>query len=180
MEFGAVEPVPDRVSQQPPEKWICIKGRIDLFEIKTTPFLKDTGDFLKTESPLLQVMDDSEIKHRIETCIPIGQVLGVGHKEDSLIGKRIWSSSESKGDHGRVNVYGVNTLGVKVFAYQPRAVTPSAADLQKVASTGHGSHLPEVPAFNSLNEPSHRAVHPYSFGPVDLHPVLEASFPSIL
>ena len=81
MKFPAVESVMPRVSQQVPKQGVGIKGRIDLLKIEATPISEDTGDFLESEDPLLQVMDDSKIEHRVERAFPVRETLGIGDKE---------------------------------------------------------------------------------------------------
>jgi hypothetical protein len=178
MEFPAVESVLRRVSQKMSKNEIRVKGRVDLFEIETTPLSEHAGDFLKPQVPLLQVMDDPVIEYRIETAIPIRKMLGIGNEEDRPLENGAGGFLESKLNHSRIDVYGVHALGMKVLTHKSYAVTSSAADFKTATPSGHRPDSSEVPGFQILNEPSHGAVYPHSFRPVDFHSDLSTSFSS--
>ena len=179
MKFPAVESVMPRVSQQVPKQGVGVKRRINFFEIETAPVSEDSGNFLESEDPLLQVMDDSEIEHRIETAVPVGETLGIGDKEDRPPECEAEGFSVGEIDHGRIDVYGVYPFRLKRLTHESRAVPTPAADFETVAPLGHGPDSPEVPRFQALDEFSQRAVYPQPLGPVDFHSVPGKLFPEI-
>jgi hypothetical protein len=179
MKFRAVESVLCRVRQQMSKNRIRVKGRVDFLKIETTPLSEHAGYFLNPQVPLLQVMDDSEIKHRVDTRIPVGEMLGIGEEEARSFENGAGGFAKSKLNHGRVDIYGVHAFGMKILTHESGAVPPSTADFKAVTPLGHRPDPFEVPGFHVLNKPSHGAVYPHPFGPIDFHWVIGTPFPSI-
>jgi hypothetical protein len=98
-------------------------------------------------------------------------MMSISNEEERSFKNKARGFAKSKLNHSRVDVYGVHALGMKILTYKSRAKTTSAADFKTAAPFRHGSYPFEIASLQALDKPSHRAVYPHSFRPVDFHSV---------
>ena len=69
------------MSDETAKKKIGVEGRVNLFTVEEPAPNKNPCDFPKPFFPVLQMMDDAEIKDGIHAGVRVGKVLGIGNEE---------------------------------------------------------------------------------------------------
>lgn len=168
-ELLAVETVVGRMGDQMTKNEVGVKGRVNLFKVEEPPLNKNPSDFADPFFPVLQMMDDAEVKDRIRTGIRVGKVLGVGHKEKGEPGRVAMEPFLPEFDHGGVDIDGIHATGMKSVVNKFYALAPAASDLKTKRAGWKRPDLPEKADLSSLDPGAYRAVDPDSFRPVDPH-----------
>src|SRR4030042_372869 len=80
-ELLAIETVLPRMDDKTSKKEIGVKGRVNLFKVEEPVLNKNSRDFPNPFFPVLQMMDDAEIKDCIHAGVRVGKFLGIGNEK---------------------------------------------------------------------------------------------------
>jgi len=165
----SVETVLSRMSDETAKEKIGVEGRVDLFTVEEPAPNKNPCDFPKPFFPILQMMDDAEIKDGIHAGVRVREVLRVGNEEEGKTSCGPVESFLCELDHQRIDIQAIYPAGMKGVLNEFHPFASAAADLKTKGACRKRSHLHKKGDLSSLDPGARRAVDPDSFRPVDFH-----------